>query len=89
MTDQPMRDVVAETTAEAVRTVEDAQGRTWYAYPLLELSKVGAPRRTSWLCLESGSERRFIAPVPAGWRQWTDAALLHAIAVAKPDLRGS
>jgi len=76
-----------EGSDDSARAVQDAHGRTWHAYPVMEVSKVGAPRRTSWLCLESGGDRRFIVPVPEGWRLWTDSTLLHWISVAKPDLR--
>lgn len=81
---QPMQNVMDNP----VRSVQDARNRTWYVYPVIEIRKVGAPHRTSWLCMESGSERRFIAPIPDGWRQWSTTALLHAISIAKPDLRG-
>lgn len=83
MTDEATREI----SEDSARAVQDAHGLTWHVYPVMEITKVGAPRRTSWLCLESGNDRRFIAPVPDGWRLWTDATLLHSIAVAKPDLR--
>lgn len=76
-----------ETSGITMRAVDDAHGQTWYVYPVIAMTKVGAPRRTSWLCLESGDDRRFIAPVPAGWVTWNDAMLLQSIATAKPDLR--
>ncbi|MDB4887113.1 MAG: hypothetical protein JWN79_2551 [Gemmatimonadetes bacterium] len=70
-----------------VRSVQDAQGRTWFAYPVIEGSKLGAPRRASWLCLECGPDRRYISPVPEDWQKWSDATLLHSISSARPDLR--
>ena len=82
-------DAIAEGNEEPVRTVQDAQGRTWHVYPVIERTKVGAPHRASWLCLESGSDRRFISPVPDDWRRWSDAALLLSIHAARPDLRDS
>ncbi len=78
---------VTEPYEDPVRPVVDAQGRTWYVYPVVEGMKVGATQRATWLCLECGDDRRFISPVPDGWRQWTDGTLLHSIYVAKPDLR--
>ena len=85
-----MTEQAAEEVGEnPVRSVQDAQGRTWFAYPVVERSKVGAPRRASWLCLECGADRRYISPVPDDWRQWSDALLLHSISSARPDLRDS
>ena len=86
--DRVMHDeAVRETSDGSTRAVQDTHDRTWHVYPVIEVSKVGAPRRTSWLCLDCGDDRRFIAPVPEGWRLWSDATLLHWISVAKPDLR--
>jgi hypothetical protein len=89
MAEQAISDGRGGGDEELVRATQDSEGRTWFAYPVIEGSKVGAPRRASWLCLESGTDRRFITPVPDGWRQWPDATLLQAIATARPDLRES
>lgn len=84
---QATNDARGDGDDQPVRAVEDARGVTWFVYPVIESSKIGAPQRTSWLCLESGKDRRFIAPIPDGWRQWPEAVLLKAIGAARPDLR--
>lgn len=34
---------------------------------------------TTWLSIVSDLEKRRIAPIPAGWEQWTDEQLMEAI----------
>lgn len=75
----------------AVRTVLDAENRTWHVYVVVERTKWGPSpdqKRSNWLCLETRGDRRFITPVPEGWKQLSDERLRALIARAKPDLRG-
>jgi hypothetical protein len=34
--------------------------------------------RDGWLCFQSFTERRRLAPIPPGWDEWDDAALMAA-----------
>ena len=35
--------------------------------------------RAGWLCFQSASERRRLAPIPLGWQDWEERALLGAL----------
>jgi hypothetical protein len=37
--------------------------------------RVSAPMSAGWLCFESASEKRRLAPVPPGWQQMSDRGL--------------
>lgn len=83
---------MAEAEEQLVRSVTDADGRTWYVHVVIEGFRWDPEieeRRRNWLCLEAADDRRFISPVPEDWEQWSDATLLRWIGAAKPDLRGS
>lgn len=74
-----------------VRDVLDQDGRRWHVFVVLEGMRWDPEiemRRRHWLCLETKGDRRYIAPVPTGWERWSDAELIAAIAMAKPDKRG-
>ena len=40
-----------------------------------------------WLCFESHVSKRRLTPIPPGWRELTDDALLHKLREAQPVLR--
>lgn len=42
-----------------------------------------------WLCFESHISKRRLTPIPAGWRELNDNALLHKLREAQPVLRRS
>jgi hypothetical protein len=84
-------DRINEPNETSVREVLDAENRVWHVYVVIEGTKWGpAPdqKRRNWLCLETKGDRRFITPVPEGWRQVSDERLRAMIIAAKPDLRG-
>lgn len=62
----------------------DAAGDVWEVfevYPGTEgrpAERVPPHFRGGWLCLQSVSERRRLAPIPSGWREWTDQEVLAA-----------
>src|SRR3982074_1292635 len=35
--------------------------------------------RAGWLCFQSSTERRRLAPIPLGWQGWEERALLGAL----------
>lgn len=35
--------------------------------------------RSGWLCFQSATERRRLAPIPPGWHTWEERALLGAL----------
>ncbi len=76
---------------ERGRTVADQSGVRWHVYLVEEGGRWDPEiemRRHNWLCCQSESGRRFIAPVPPDWHEWSDAALAAAIAPAPHDHRG-
>jgi hypothetical protein len=84
-------DRINKPNESPVREIRDAEGRTWHVYVVVERTKWGPgpdQKRSNWLCLETRGDRRFITPVPEGWKQLSDERMRDLIAVAKPDLRG-
>lgn len=72
------------------RTVIDGTGRRWHVYMVEEGARWDPEiemRRHNWLCCHAEDARRFIAPVPPKWREWSEEILLAAIAAARPDNR--
>lgn len=67
----------------AVRMVPDPQsGALWRVEQVREgytwEPEIHPPRR-DFLSCESGEERRYISPAPAGWLEWNEGVLLSAI----------
>ena len=82
---------MTEPVESPVRTVADVEGHIWHVYVVVEGTKWDPEiemRRRNWLCMESGSDRRFVSPVPDGWADWDAPSILVLISVGKPDLRG-
>lgn len=68
----------------------DVDGRRWRVTEVIEglgWDQEMPMRRENWLLLESGAERRFIAPLPADWESWPDDKLRAEIASARPSKR--
>lgn len=51
-------------------------------------SRLPGAMKGGWLAMKSGSERRRIAPIPAGWYQLSDAELVALIRRADPAAPG-
>ena len=51
--------------------VHPSQGRT--------VSRVPEDFREGWLCFQSANERRRLAPIPPGWREWDVDVLTAAL----------
>lgn len=61
----------------AARSFSDPDGRVWQAWHVDPSDHVDWPERArrhlpanmaeGWLCFESGTEKRRLRPVPAGW----------------------
>jgi hypothetical protein len=65
-------------------TFTDQYGTSWdvfEVYPTEErtVSRVPAAFRGGWLCFQSDLERRRLAPIPLGWRQWDVDRLTAAL----------
>jgi hypothetical protein len=64
---------------------EGTEWTVWNVVPSLE-SRVSLPLTAStgagWLCFQSASEKRRIAPVPSGWENWPDEELLERLQAA-------
>jgi hypothetical protein len=63
-----------------MRELRDADGVEWTVF---EVKRASAARdlvpglmKTGWLCFENGTHKKRIAPIPAGWEELSDAALL-------------
>ena len=62
----------------ALRVFTDPEGRSWQVWNVLPGPQIGFERTVShlppemtegWLCFESESEKRRLAPIPAGWEE--------------------
>lgn len=72
-----------------LREFKDANGRRWRVWDVYPAPRTSGETRqteelsnfphrdldTGWLCFESGSEKRRIAPVPRNWEQMAEAEL--------------
>ena len=64
-----------------MRELKDAEGIEWSVFEVKRASGardllVPGLMRTGWLCFENGTQKKRIAPIPAGWEELSDAALL-------------
>jgi hypothetical protein len=50
--------------------------------------QVPAELQAGWLAFQSGEERRRLAPLPVGWSEMSDHALLDLMSQAKPSRPG-
>lgn len=78
----------ADVGGATSRTLTDATGRQWMVFAV----HPSAPRSRAvlrqgfadgWLSFDAGDETRRVAPIPQGWDQLTDAALLDLCAAAE------
>lgn len=77
-----------------MRTITDCSGVEWTVFevrrPSDETSRwsyLPDEYGDGWLCFESRISKRRLTPIPAGWRELTDDALLHELRDAQPVLR--
>jgi hypothetical protein len=67
-----------------MRSCTDRTGVRWEIFEVHPAAGRGSDRmpeafRSGWLCFQSPTERRRLAPVPVGWRAWGEGALLTAL----------
>ena len=70
----------------AIRIFSDSQGVEWRVWSTVP-SNVGAVApdlRAGWLSFDSGSERRRVSPIPAGWEEASDERLELFCRIATP-----
>jgi hypothetical protein len=65
-----------------MRELTDEWGETWLVYEVrraMSSSELAVPEemRRGWLCFESGTHKRRIAPVPPGWSEVSSEELLR------------
>jgi hypothetical protein len=66
------------------RRCTDRTGTAWEVFevfPAAErrvVERVPESFRGGWLCFQSFTERRRLAPIPLGWEKWDDPTLLSA-----------
>lgn len=75
-----------------MREVSDVEGVKWMVYEVrrsLTESDIAVPEalRGGWLCFESATHKKRIAPVPTEWRKLSDAALLELSRALTPVLK--
>jgi hypothetical protein len=80
--DSSARASFASLREELMRELRDERGETWLVYEVqrsMTSSELAVPEelRRGWLCFESGTHKRRIAPIPPGWREISAAALLR------------
>lgn len=74
-----------------LRLVRGPDGRAWVVMHIQEGMRWDPEiemRRQDWLCCATAGDRRYITPVPPGWKDWSDLELVGAVVRARPDLRG-
>ena len=79
-----------------MRTITDPAGVPWTVF---EVKKQGGGEErwsylpdefgNGWLCFESNGAKRRLTPIPAQWRDFSDARLVGLLAEAKPVNRTS
>ena len=66
------------------RRCTDRSGTPWEVFEVFPGTKGHVPDRVpeqfrgGWLCFQSFTERRRLAPIPLGWEGWDDRTLLSA-----------
>ena len=80
----------------AYRRIVDRDEQVWdvweVATPTSVSRRLTVPKEleSGWLAFQCGEERRRLAPLPAGWSEMSDTALLGLISQASPiRLRGT
>src|SRR5262245_18978270 len=57
--------------------LENAEWDVWDVRPQARAGSVGHGMENGWLCFQSGSRRRRLAPIPEGWYDLSDAGILE------------
>jgi hypothetical protein len=72
------------TTFMAIRDFTDSAGVLWRIWSTLPSNPnvVSADLRDGWLTFDSGSSRRRLVPIPAGWEDLPDSRIELLIKVA-------
>jgi hypothetical protein len=85
----PQRASSAASEGSSSRSLTDRAGRQWTVFAV----HPSAPRGHSvlregyadgWLSFDAGDETRRVAPIPPGWEQLSDSALLDLCGAAEP-----
>ncbi|HEV3050515.1 MAG TPA: hypothetical protein VGX50_09415 [Longimicrobium sp.] len=72
----------------AIQEFSDEAGVRWRVWATTPSRGNVRPQfAAGWLAFESGSERRRLAPIPAGWSEVDDAALCEMLAQATVIIR--
>ena len=76
-----------------MRSCTDRAGAHWEIFevhPGVERrsnSRMPEAFRAGWLCFQSPTERRRLAPIPLDWEEWTERELLGALEQGYPSPR--
>jgi hypothetical protein len=68
-----------------MRTFVDRRGDHWDVFEVYpghrgrDTTHLPESFRGGWLCFQSASERRRLAPIPVGWESWEEGPLLVAL----------
>jgi len=68
----------------AYRTFTDPSGEEWQVWEVNPSALVETTPEPAWLAFQSATEKRRLAPVPAGWADTSEAELLGLLQRATP-----
>jgi hypothetical protein len=72
-----------------MRDVTDERGERWLVYEVQRAAAasdvvVPEPMREGWLCFESATHKKRVAPIPPGWTEIPEAGLLQLSREVEP-----
>jgi hypothetical protein len=72
-----------------MRDVTDGRGERWLVYEVQRAAAasdvvVPEPLREGWLCFESATHKKRVAPIPSGWGELSEAGLLQLSREVEP-----
>lgn len=76
-----------------MRTCVDRSGVQWEVFEVFpagdspRAARLAEPFRSGWLCFQSPTERRRLAPIPGDWQSWDDVRLLAALEQGQRSVR--
>jgi hypothetical protein len=63
--------------------LENSEWDVWDVRPQARAGSVGNGMENGWLCFQSGSRRRRLAPIPDGWNDLSDAGIAELFRQAR------
>ena len=63
--------------------LENAEWDVWDVRPQARAASVGSGMENGWLCFQSGSRRRRLAPIPENWNDLSDDGIADLFRTAR------